>query len=115
MGRSRGTTRRGAVGALALAAGLVPLSACAAGPAEPPPSHVVVRVAPRAEPVGVEVRLAQARGPFRAVHTMRPGETRSFAVPAGWVTVRVPGLCVVPTRNAHPTTVEVARDGCTVA
>lgn len=81
------------------------------GPA-PAPARVVVRVAPSAHPVDLEVHLAQPTGAFRSVHRLRSGQTRSFAVPAGWTTVRVPGLCVVPARTTGTAVVEVDPDGC---
>lgn len=78
-------------------------------------SRLTVRVAPRADLGAVEVQLAQPHGGYRAVHRMRSGQTRSFAVPAGWVTVRVPGLCVVPTpTDAAPATVEIGRRDCSI-
>ncbi len=103
--------------ALALtAAAAAGLSGCAAGAGSAAEARVVVRIAPTAVPADVEVHLAQAHGDFRAVQRMRTGQTRSFAVPAGWVTVRIPGLCVVPARNSGTAVVvEVDRHDCRLA
>ncbi|MFD1722845.1 hypothetical protein [Amnibacterium endophyticum] len=99
------------LGATVVAAASATLAGCAGAPATPTAS-VVVRVAPSAQPVDLEVQLSQAHGDYREVRRMRSGETRRFAVPAGWVTVRVPGLCVVPARNHGTAVVEVDRHDC---
>lgn len=97
--------------ALVVAASALGLAGCApAGSAAD--ARVVVRVAPSADPVDLEVRLAQASGDYRAVHRIRSGQTRVFPVPAGWVTVRIPGLCVVPARTGGTAVVEVDRNAC---
>lgn len=96
----------------AVAAALVVGTAgCATGPSGAD-AEVVVRVAPSAHPVDLEVQLTGTSGGYREVRTMRSGETRRFAVPAGWVTVRVPGLCVVPARNHGTAVVEVGKKDC---
>ena len=99
--------------AAALVAGLLPLTACSSPPRDE--AQVVVRVAPTADPRGVEVHLADTRAAFRTAFRMRAGQTRTVAVPKGWVTVRVAGLCVVPAAATGRTTVEVAADDCRVA
>jgi hypothetical protein len=97
----------------ALAAAVLPLAACAqAGPAKD--AEVVVRISPSAQAADYEVHLTRAGGDFSAVHTMRSGETRRFAVPKGWMTVRVAGVCVVPTPASGTSTVEVRPDDCTL-
>jgi hypothetical protein len=105
--------------AAALLAAVLPLSACApapgAGGGTGREARVVVRVAPTADPRGYEVHLAGARADFRTAFRVARGETRTVAVPEGWVTVRVAGLCVVPTTATGTTTVEVAADDCRVA
>jgi hypothetical protein len=101
------------LGVAALIAAALPLSACSAPPEEQ--AHVVVQVVPAAHPEAYDVHLAQARAGFRSVFTLRSGQTRTVAVPAGWVTVRVAGLCVVPTPASGTTTVEVGRRHCRVA
>ena len=103
--------------AAAVAAAVLPLSACASaadpsGPARD--ARVVVRIEPSAQPADYEVHLARTGGGFRAVHTMRSGETRTFAVPKGWMTVRIPGVCVVPTPASGTSTVEVGPNDCTL-
>ncbi|RIX27912.1 hypothetical protein [Amnibacterium setariae] len=103
--------------AAALLAAVLPLSACAPAPGGggEREARVVVRVAPTADPRGYEVHLAGARADFRTAFRVERGETRTVAVPEGWVTVRVAGLCVVPTAATGTTTVEVAADDCRVA
>ena len=98
--------------AAVLLAAALPLSGCAAAPV--PEAHVVVRIAPSAHPQTYEVHLAQARVDFRSRFTLRSGQTRTISVPKGWVTVRVAGVCVVPTTTASTTTVEVRPDDCRV-
>jgi hypothetical protein len=101
---------------LAAAAVLVtalPLSACSAQPAAG--AHVVVRVAPSAHPEGYEVQLAAKDSGFSSTIHMRSGQTRRIAVPKGWVTVRVAGLCVVPTPASGTTTVDVRPNDCRIA
>ena len=97
-----------AVGAAALL-----LSGCTTAPA--PQTRIVVRVAASAHPAAYEVHLAQAEGSFRSMHRIRSGQTRTYAVPTGWVTVRIPGVCVVPAKNVGTTTVDVDSTDCTVA
>lgn len=94
----------------AVAAAVLPLAACAPRT----DARVVVRIADAARPTAYEVHLVQADGGFREQRSMRSGETRSFAVPSGWLTVRVPGLCVVPTPATGTTTIEVRPDDCRV-
>ena len=103
--------------AAALLAAVLPLSACAPAPGGGGgrEARVVVRVAATADPRGYEVHLAGARADFRTAFRVARGETRTVAVPEGWVTVRVAGLCVVPTTATGTTTVEVAADDCRVA
>lgn len=96
----------------ALLAAALPLSGCA--PAEAPHGRVVVRVEPSAHPEAYEVHLAQADAGFRSTFRLRSGEVRTTTVPKGWVTVRVAGLCVVPTPTTGTTTVEVRGDDCRV-
>lgn len=91
------------------------LAGCASPGAAAPGARVVVRIAATATPVDYEVHVAQAGGDFRAVQRMRTGQTRTFAVPAGWVTVRIPGLCVVPSRTSGTAVVEVDRHDCRLA
>jgi hypothetical protein len=98
--------------AAALIAVALPLSACSAAPRTE--AHIVVRVAPSAHPQGYDVHLAQARAGFRSAFRMRSGQTRTIAVPKGWVTVRVAGLCIVPTTASGTTTVDVRPDDCRV-
>jgi hypothetical protein len=104
--------KHGPVAALLTAALALSLSACAA------PAHsgaeVVVRVLPSAHPEAYEVHLAQAKGDFRSSFRLRSGQSRSVAVPSGWVTVRVAGLCVVPAPASGTTTVEVRRNDCRI-
>lgn len=95
----------------ALVAAVLPLAACAPRT----DAHVVVRIADAARPSAYEVHLVKADGGFREQGRMRSGETRSFAVPSGWLTVRIPGVCVVPTPATGTTTVEVRPDDCRVA
>lgn len=98
------------------AASALLLAGCAgAGPAAERGTQVEVRIAASAHPVDYEVQLAQADGGFRTVHRMRTGQSRTFAVPAGWLTVRIPGLCVVPTPGAGPSVVEVDSRACRLA
>ena len=97
------------------AAAVAGLSGCAAPGAGAADARVVVRIAPTATPVDYEVHVAQAHGDFRAVQRMRTGQTRTFDVPAGWVTVRIPGLCVVPAQNSGTAVVEVDRHACRLA
>ena len=101
------------LGIAALIAAALPLTACSTAPTEQ--ARVVVQVAPSAHPEAYDVHLAQARAGFRSVFTLRSGQTRTIAVPAGWVTVRVAGLCVVPTPASGTTTVHVGRTACRVA
>jgi hypothetical protein len=98
--------------AVALVAAVLPLAACA--PAPRTDARVVVRIADAAHPADYEVHLVKADGGFREERSMRSGETRSFAVPSGWLTVRIPGLCVVPTPATGTTRVEVRPDDCRV-
>lgn len=98
--------------AAALLAAVLPLTACA--PAAETQAHVVVRIAPSAHPEAYEVHLAQTKVDFRSRFTLRSGQTRTVAVPKGWVTVRVAGVCVVPTTTAGTTVVEVRPDDCRV-
>lgn len=98
--------------AAALLTAVLPLSACAAAPV--PEARVVVKVAPSSHPERYEVHLAQDRVDFRSRFTLRSGQSRTVQVPKGWVTVRVAGVCVVPTTTAGTTTVEVRPDDCRV-
>lgn len=98
---------------VALLASVVPLTACAAPPAAAQ-AQVVVRIAPSAHPERYEVHLAQERAGFRSAFRLRSGQTRTVAVPKGWVTVRVAGLCIVPTTASGTTTVDVRPDDCRV-
>lgn len=108
-----GTRRR--IAAIAVATSLCAgLAGCAAGGAEPQ-ARVVVRIAPSAHPADYEVRVAQASGGFRTSSRMRSGETRTFRVPAGWLTVRVPGVCVLPAAASGTTTVRIGVDDCALA
>ena len=109
------TARRLAVavtGAALVAAGL---SGCATGSAAAAQAHVVVHIAPSSHPADYEVRVAQADGGFRATSRMRSGQTRTFTVPPGWLTVRVPGVCVVPAAASGTTTVRIGVDACGLA
>jgi hypothetical protein len=101
------------LGLAALAAAVLPLTACSSAPTTE--AHVVVHVAPSAHPEAYDVHLAQARAGFRSAFRLRSGESRTVAVPAGWVTVRVAGLCIVPTPASGTTTVEVRPNRCRVA
>jgi stringent starvation protein B len=98
--------------AVVLLTAALPLSACTAAPVQE--AHVVVRIAPSAHPESYEVHLAQQRVDFRSRFTLRSGETRTVTVPKGWVTVRVAGVCVVPTTMSGTTTVEVKPDDCRI-
>ena len=98
--------------AAALIAAALPLSACSAAPALE--ARVVVRVAASAHPEHYEVHLAQAKGDFRSAFRLRSGQTRTVAVPKGWVTVRVAGLCVVPASASGTTTVDVRPNDCRI-
>lgn len=98
--------------AAALVGAVLPMTACSAD-AEPQ-ARVVVRIAPSPHPQAYEVHLAQQRADYRSVFRMRSGQSRTVAVPKGWVTVRVAGLCVVPTPTTGTTTVEVRPDDCRV-
>ena len=100
--------------AAAAAVAVLPLSACGAATASAPEARVVVRIQGSAEPADYEVHLAEAGGGYRSVHTMRSGETRAFRVPAGWMTVRIPGVCVVPTAASGTATVDVRPGSCTL-
>ena len=104
------------IGAAAAVAAVLPLTACATAPGAGAvgDARVVVRIAASSHPADYEVHLARADGGFAAVHRMRSGETRAFTVPTGWMTVRIPGLCVVPTPATGVSTVEVAPDDCTL-
>lgn len=99
--------------AAALLTTALPLTACSGAPATD--ARVVVKVAPSVAAGPLDVYLAQRRAGFRSEFRMQPGQTRSVAVPKGWVTVRVAGLCVVPTPTAGTTTVVVRPNDCTVA
>jgi hypothetical protein len=99
--------------AAALIAAALPLSACTAPPASE--AHVVVRVAASAHPQRYDVHLAQTQAGFRSAFRMRSGQTRTVVVPKGWVTVRVAGLCIVPTTASGTTTIDVRPNDCTVA
>jgi hypothetical protein len=94
----------------AVAAATLPLSACAT--AQAADAQVVVRIRAATHPADYEVHLAHAGGGFRTMERMRSGQTRTFAVPAGWTTVRIPGVCVVPTAAAGITTIEVRPNDC---
>lgn len=115
--------RVGRVGRVHGAAATVLLAAVAAlagslsGCSTPPPAEaqVVVRILASAHPEGYEVHLAQTAAGFRSAFRMRSGQTRTIAVPAGWVTVRVAGLCVVPAAASGTMTVEVRPDDCRIA
>jgi hypothetical protein len=98
--------------AAALVGAVLPLSACAV-PATPQ-ARVVVEVAPSANPEAYEVHLAQARAGYRSTFSIRSGQSRTVAVPKGWVTVRVAGLCVVPTPTTGTTRVMVRPNDCRV-
>jgi hypothetical protein len=100
------------LGVAALVAGSLALSGCSSAP--PREVHVVVRVAPSVHPAAYDVHLAQAKAGFRSEFELRSGQTKTVTVPAGWVTVRVAGLCVVPAPATATTTVEVRPDDCTV-
>lgn len=101
------------LGIVALAAASLSLTACSPAPQQQ--AQVVVRVAPSAHPEHYDVHLAQPRAGFRSAFTLRSGETRTVAVPVGWVTVRVAGLCIVPTPASGTTTVQVGHRACRVA
>lgn len=101
------------LGIAALMAAVLPLTACAAAPRSE--AHVVVRVLASPHPEAYDVHLAQTDAHFRSAFRMRSGQTRTIAVPAGWVTVRVAGLCIVPTTATGTTTVEVRPNRCRVA
>ncbi|WP_375388926.1 hypothetical protein [uncultured Amnibacterium sp.] len=98
--------------AAAIGVAVLPLTACASAAPPPREAEVVVRIEPSAQPAAYEVHLTKAGGDFRAVHTMRSGETRRFAVPKGWMTVRVAGVCVVPTAASGTSTIEVRPNDC---
>jgi hypothetical protein len=99
--------------AAVIAAAVLPVTACAAtGPAKD--ASVVVRIESSPQPADYEVHLTRADGGFTAVHTMRSGETRRFAVPKGWMSVRVAGVCVVPTPASGTSTVDVRPNDCTL-
>jgi hypothetical protein len=100
--------------AAALLSAVLPLTACTAAPA--PQARVVVRIAPSAHPEAYDVHLAQQRAGFRSSFRMRSGQTRTVSVPKGWVSVRIAGLCVVPTATstAGTTTIEVRPNDCRV-
>jgi hypothetical protein len=100
------------LGLAVLVAAVLPLTACSAAPRNE--AHVVVQVAASAHPEAYDVHLAQARAGFRSAFRLRSGETRTIAVPAGWVTVRIAGLCIVPTPASGTTTVEVRPNRCRV-
>lgn len=89
------------------------LAGCSGTPAQPT-TTVTVRIAPSAHPAAYEVLLHRTSGDYRAVHTMRSGERRTFAVPKGWLTVRIPGLCVVPTPGDRGTVIDVDAKACTI-
>lgn len=99
------------------AAAAVLLAGSLSGCSTPPPAEaqVVVRILASAHPEGYEVHLAQTAAGFRSAFRMRSGQTRTIAVPAGWVTVRVAGLCVVPAAASGTMTVEVRPDDCRIA
>jgi hypothetical protein len=97
---------------VALVAAVLPLAACAAPPQAE--ARVVVRIAGAAHPADYEVHLVRADGAFRTVQRMRSGETHEFSVPTGWLTVRIPGLCVVPTAATGTSTVDVRPNDCRV-
>lgn len=101
-----------ALAAVALIAAAVPLSACSSAPRDE--AHVVVRIAPAAHPEHYEVHLAQAKAGFRSEFRLRSGQTRTIAVPKGWVTVRIAGLCIVPTPASGTTTIDVRPNDCTI-
>lgn len=96
----------------AVIAAAVPLSACSAAPRNE--AHVVVRIAPAAHPERYEVHLAQTKAGYRSEFHLRSGQTRTIAVPKGWVTVRVAGLCIVPTAASGTTTIDVRPNDCTI-
>lgn len=95
------------------AAAVLPLSACSSAPAAD--AHVVVRIAASAHPEGYDVHLTQAKGDFRSEFRLRSGQTRTVAVPKGWMTVRIAGLCVVPAAASGTTTVVVRPNDCRIA
>jgi hypothetical protein len=99
--------------AAALVAAVLPLSACSAA-APPLDARIVVRVAASTHPQGYDVHLAQAKGRFRSAFRLRSGQSRTVAVPAGWLTVRVAGLCVVPAPASGTTTVDVRPNDCRI-
>lgn len=96
-----------------LIAAVLPLAACTAAPADE--AHVVVRIAPSAHPEAYDVHLAQERAGFRSHFSLRSGQTRTVAVPKGWVTVRIAGLCVVPAATSRTTTIDVRPNDCRIA
>ena len=100
--------------ACALVAGLVGLGGCAPTSAPAPAATVTVAIAPAAHPARYEVHLHHTGGTFRETHTMTSGETRTYTVPVGWLTVRIPGLCVVPTPNTGSTVVHVDPRHCRI-
>lgn len=96
----------------AVIAAAVPLSACSTAPRDE--ANVVVRIAPAAHPEQYEVHLAQTKAGYRSEFHLRSGQTRTIAVPKGWVTVRVAGLCIVPTAASGTTTIDVRPNDCTI-
>jgi hypothetical protein len=93
-------------------AALGALAGCSAAPGAQPESTVTVAIAASKHPAEYEVQLHRSGGEFSASHRMRTGETRTYTVPVGWLTVRIPGLCVVPTPNTGSTTVRVDSRTC---
>lgn len=98
--------------AAALLTAVLPLTACS--PAPVAQARVVVHIEPSAHPQGYDVHLAQTKAGYRSQFRMRSGQTRTISVPKGWVTVRVAGLCVVPTATTGTTTVEVRPNDCRI-
>lgn len=115
VGRVGRVVHRAAAAVLLAAVGA--LAGSLSGCSTPPPAEaqVVVRILASAHPEGYEVHLAQSAAGFRSAFRMRSGQTRTIAVPAGWVTVRVAGLCVVPAAASGTMTVEVRPDDCRIA
>jgi hypothetical protein len=88
------------------------LSACSASAPDP---TVTVAIPARPAVQHYDVWIHDAAHRVVAHREMASGQRVTFPAPAGWVTVRVSGLCVVPHElDGGSVKVTVAPDRCTV-
>ena len=61
-----------------------------------------------------QVQIHRQRGALVSTEPIRSGQTRVIAAPAGWIAIRIPGLCVLSTPHPHDVVVHVTKDDCTL-